>query len=130
MRDKEKVNGLLKQYRKIKEERDEEILVSLSETIFKRFEELLNKKLAVFEIAFSRNKCTDCINIEFRFSDNEDINKSIENRDILYIFTNVRYSDYVLESLHDALKEVEFIEEDLCRGAYNEDEVSFVINQL
>ena len=125
MRNEKEVKKLVERYEKVKQERSDKIVDELCELIFSGVEKILDKDLSVYLIVLKKNVYTECIDIVFVLEEYESIVKSIENRELLYISTEVRYFETTLDECHNKLAELGFVEEDIHEGDYMEDEVSF-----
>lgn len=129
MRNEKAVNDLAERYWNLKQERENKIIEELCELIFNGVEKILDKELTVFVITLQKNYDTDCIDIIFQLEEYENIAKSIENRHLLRISTEIRYFETTLEFCHKRLAGLHFVMEELNSGDYNEEEVSFVMNR-
>ena len=125
MRNEKEVKKLVERYEKVKQERSDKIVDELCELIFSGVEKILDKDLSVYLIVLKKNVYTECIDIVFVLEEYESIVKSIENRELLYISTEVRYFETTLDECHNKLAELGFVEKNIYEGDYMEDEVSF-----
>jgi len=121
------VTKLVERCKDVRSKSFEEIVENLSEKIFNRIEELVDKELPVLSIVFEKNANTGCIDITFDLEETESIVKSIENCDLLHLCTNITYHELTLEFWHNKMKNIDFIENETWSGKYNEDEVVFVL---
>lgn len=125
MRNEQKVAKLMKRYEKIRNEREEKIINDLSELILTGVEKILDKNLSVFLIGLKKNIQTHCIDICFELAEYESIVRTIENRDILRIPTDIKYFETTLNFCHKNLADLGVVEEEICSGGYDEEEVYF-----
>ena len=129
MRNEKAIAELAERYAVLNQDRENKIIEDLCELIFNGVEKILDKELSVFSIVLQKNHDTDCIDIVFQLEEYENIAKSIENRHLLRISTEIRYFETTLEFCHKRLADWHFVMEELNSGDYNEDEVSFVMNR-